>query len=492
MIDVFGIARIQHADTGKIYEIDRNDLAFETNGTDDRSMGMEIEHIAIFNHNQLGELIWTVWEYPVGMFNHNDCNIGKHKLLEDFHFGIKHEKPDDDEADNQDRIDELVEWFYENYEDPAESVTYVSGEGGYQWQNGGPCDASDELQGKFPNEHDDIIEAAVEEIESGGTYEWSPIQDVRDSDTKEMFPEHYLKDIDDKLNTLIDNAPESTTDPVFALDDNNPLYIKEPPDNQPVNNQDGLLNGLRTITDDLLESLAGTNRYSHLIPIIEKYKEAISGNQMSISRIYVCGVRLDNMAQIAMRDIELGGLPPNTEECLKTVIRLHGSYIMSNPEGRRLVEDSAAYRQPAEQIEGLKEAIEKLSNNIKNNTTLFSEDVRELVPNVLMDIGTGEHPERSNQSIGNTLSNMFSGILGWIRRRDTHTILEAIETAFVDSDLGIVIFTIGTDIFNAAWGFVVNFASSVKTIATSFVAQSPWLVDVVQFLERIIPMIPGF
>ena len=43
----------------------------------------------------------------------------------------------------------MMQWFHQNYEDPAENTSYVSAEGGYLWNHGGPYDARDELDAMF-------------------------------------------------------------------------------------------------------------------------------------------------------------------------------------------------------------------------------------------------------------------------------------------------------------------------------------------------------
>ena len=81
-------------------------------------------------------------------------------------------------------VEKMVVWFRANYEDPAESTPYDSGEGGYQYIWGGPCDAREELKDHFSNELEsnfnadeieEILEVAAEEIEEDGTVDWAPI-----------------------------------------------------------------------------------------------------------------------------------------------------------------------------------------------------------------------------------------------------------------------------------------------------------------------------
>ncbi len=490
MIWAMGKTVIKHADTGVVYEINGASLGFEVAETQERELGTETRHLAEFEYPELGNLAWEVWEYPTGVLNHHKTNVSPHKLLEDISVIIEDNPAKVIEFQN--KMDALIKWFHENYEDPNNELPYdKEGEYGFAWVYGGPCDASEELQANFPDEDYAIIEAAVKRIQSDGMVAWSPIVG------SEFFGEEppsddEIAEINSTLNTLIDTAPEPTTDPAFAFGEDNLLHIIDPPDNQPVDNQDDLLNELRAITDDLLQSLDGTNAHQPLERVVKQYKEAISGNQMSISRLYGRGVRLDNMAQIAMRDIEaneLPSLPPNTEACLKTVIRLHGAYIMLNADGRDFVHAAADYQQPPEQPEGFKEAVEQFSNNVKNNSALFDENAREYVPNIVMDMGRWPYPERSDQIALKIITNVVSAVLKQIRNIGGKAIKLIVATAFLTSTPGQMAITAVTNSMNTIWSFLTNIAPSLKTFANSFPTQAPWLADVVQFLEYIKPII---
>ncbi|MBR8832104.1 MAG: hypothetical protein N5P05_004439 (plasmid) [Chroococcopsis gigantea SAG 12.99] len=65
---------------------------------------------------------------------------------------------------NQQQIEEMLEWFYENYEDPAEAVPYDTGEGGYQYYNGAPYDPMEVLMENFPDVPSDEIEFVAHQI----------------------------------------------------------------------------------------------------------------------------------------------------------------------------------------------------------------------------------------------------------------------------------------------------------------------------------------
>ena len=479
MLRVFGIALIQHGDTDIVYEIDRGSLDLDSATHFARKEGVEMEHYATVDHEQLGRLTWTIWENSSGSIDYHDYDIKNHKLLKNFKFRLADEIPDDEER--QRNIDEMVEWFKKNYRNIDEGGLYFESKaGGYV---GDIRDASEELQGKFPYEYDDVIEAAVEEIEASGNTEWTPIYD-----DKELLINDSLEDIEYELNTLIDNSPETKTDPAFILGDDNLFHITLPPDNQTVDNQDELLDELRTIIDDLLESLVDANVHLELIPIIERYKEAISGNQISISRLYARGTRLDNALQITNNRIESEGLQSlrrNTESNFKSALKIHGNYIMSHVEGRRLVQDAVTYNQSPEQTEKLKKASEQLSNIITESRNLFGEDVREHVRDVLMDIAQGQHPERSNQNAGNTLTNMVSGILRWIKRTSTQAISEILLEAFINTATSLTGIVRGVSVINVALGILMNIAPLLLILVAPLAGELSWLASAAHLLERI-------
>ena len=72
MVYVQGTARIRHAETAEIYEIDADQIDFEAVASDERGMGPETTYSAVVVHPQLGQLLWNLWEYPVGAENHRE------------------------------------------------------------------------------------------------------------------------------------------------------------------------------------------------------------------------------------------------------------------------------------------------------------------------------------------------------------------------------------------------------------------------------------
>lgn len=87
-----------------------------------------------------------------------------------------------DEEEREAKLEEMREWFYANYEDPAERTPYMTSEGGYIWIWGGPYDAREELEANFGHEvPEDLIDELVEELNSE-CFEWAPTPKPEDYD----------------------------------------------------------------------------------------------------------------------------------------------------------------------------------------------------------------------------------------------------------------------------------------------------------------------
>lgn len=67
--------------------------------------------------------------------------------------------------------EDVLKWFFDNYEDPANGVPYISAEGGYQYFNGGPYDPDEEIQQEYPNIDMQVLQEVLNEIYPQGT-EW--------------------------------------------------------------------------------------------------------------------------------------------------------------------------------------------------------------------------------------------------------------------------------------------------------------------------------
>lgn len=145
-----GQALLSSTADGTLHEIDAADLEWEVIGSDEKSMGPDVLHRASIDHPELGEISWTISEYPPEVLNHVTPEMNGNLLLEDLIFWYEH-KPEDDyyeairripvefsikqleEAPAERQQEMLVAWFRSRYEDPAQETPYDGREGGYQY-----------------------------------------------------------------------------------------------------------------------------------------------------------------------------------------------------------------------------------------------------------------------------------------------------------------------------------------------------------------------
>lgn len=206
-----GTAIIEHNASGEKFEIHDDELDWEPVGGDDRGMGPETIYEAFIEHDELGDLRWTISEYPAGIENFTETDVGVHRVIQDFDYGLEHEPELDNEGpDNlRDRfknnpewtkaltkatiVQYLVEWFHYFYEDPANETPYNGREGGYLYIKGGPYSAEEELRENFEDVvPEDAILEAIEKIQSDGLFDWAPSH--RHSDSIDFYEEAIAED----------------------------------------------------------------------------------------------------------------------------------------------------------------------------------------------------------------------------------------------------------------------------------------------------------
>ncbi|RVT93419.1 hypothetical protein [Sphingomonas crocodyli] len=107
--------------------------------------------------------------------------------------GPRRDVPDLEDLSREQRIEAMVAWFFDNFEDPAELTPYESAEGGYQWIWGGPYNALEEIGDAFADfASDEEMQAAADEVESDGLHEWAPnhnrMIEVDEEDVEDVLP----------------------------------------------------------------------------------------------------------------------------------------------------------------------------------------------------------------------------------------------------------------------------------------------------------------
>ncbi|MCG8996729.1 hypothetical protein LH435_15755 [Laribacter hongkongensis] len=113
--------------------------------------------------------------------------------------------------------EQMREWFFDNFEDPAERTPYESREGGYQWVYGGPYDAEEELMQQFGDSIDDsIIKELAREL-SRECDQWAPknhdnygSDNYLDEFYDDLLDEHQNNPAERKLNNHLNELIQLT------------------------------------------------------------------------------------------------------------------------------------------------------------------------------------------------------------------------------------------------------------------------------------------
>lgn len=92
-----GEARIRHHTTGEIYLVESDELEWDAVGDEERQMGPKVHYEAMVEHAALGVLTWSLWEYPIGIEDYHETNVGPHEVIADFDYGLEKGEPEPDE-----------------------------------------------------------------------------------------------------------------------------------------------------------------------------------------------------------------------------------------------------------------------------------------------------------------------------------------------------------------------------------------------------------
>lgn len=485
-----GVARIRHADTGVVYTIDADELDWNEVGADERQMGSEVTHEATIDHPELGLLTWTVWEYPLGMENDREVDVGRHAVLETFQISLV-----DDEGsalDRENRIQEMVDWFFENFQDPANSLPYESAEGGYIWIDGGPYDANEQIGDNFSGEDQALIDAAVERVQSDGLFDWARIPGSENYDYESEEPDGVPPESDDgvvldggfidppSLDDILAAIPPASG-PIFEPDDQGRIELARwtpspPPDAS-------LLEALRAQAADLRAQLAGTNGHPELQAATEQYVDAVDQDPPSIPRLYAAGVNLENTAdwtEVSIQAEDRPPLPGSSTATLRTTLDLHGALIAGTAEGSALIEAAARYRRLPEEQEALNRSVGEVSELVQQAKDVFGPNARASIAQVASQTGRGPNPARTNQISATLVAGLVGGLVAAVGTGlfDAVVIAGLAETtALVGAKQGV------TTLANAAGTFLAGHMDVLRTYAAAVGPELNWLRQLTDWIR---------
>lgn len=465
-----------------------------------------IEHIAYLNHPDLGFLSWTAWESPAGVQAELETDVGENFLLRNFEFGLEHS--DEEVAERQALVDEAVSWFLGRYEDPAMRTGYNSGEGGYLWDHGGPFDAREEIQDAF-DLPDDLLAAAVREVEAGGTHEWAagdwwdrerssddyddlesgihsvdePLPDISEFDFEPGEPDQEFDEgqpeeefADGEQDPSLD-IPEQSGGISFVVQEDGRIGISRL-DSFEADEREGI-EDLRTylvqVSNELLALLHGSNAFGSLTGIVRQYHSVIVREAFPIGLIYALGVRLENLRARLQVQIDSGDYPSmgmDVGAALDTLLAIHGPMILKTARGRELVALALEFSRNEMDVRAYREAARPLAGALSDATEVVAPEAADIVAGINEDIAAGPHLARSLQVAHNGNRNMLIAIATLCAPLLGGVVASGVEASVPGAGLAAAV----TKSANAAWEFLSTNAPLLRNfVAASGMADMGWL-----------------
>lgn len=207
----------------------------------------------------------------------------------------------------------MIEWFHQNFEDPAERTSYVSAEEGYLWNWGGPYDAGDQLYAKFGDiVPESLIKEVTEEVEKDGLTDWAPTpnrDDYDDYDPPDEPPslDIFLDEPSDAYGTpqdheARDRARAALDELQKALDSQRPIGIGH---NQPPE-EVGESDEIRELRPALLELRAEFSKPNPAINLVRRWAQPL--RQAIVATGKWTARKLDKAADAAFKAAAVGAV----------------------------------------------------------------------------------------------------------------------------------------------------------------------------------------
>jgi hypothetical protein len=300
----------------------------------------------------------------------------------------------------------MQEWFFQNFEDPANSTPRDDETKEYIFLWGGPYDAREQLWDKFGEiVPEELIDAVADEVERDGPVEWAPAphspfyddgrpdEDEADASQPTILAPNLPHLPTQGPGTHFEFSKEGVIDiaPPRALDreGNNVERLRRlhPP--------------LRDLARQLSEELVtGNAPHRALAGRVEEYRKRIDQplEGLDFTLVYVAGVRLANAEIAARREIARNELPPLREaenEKIQTLLDLHGSFVLSTAAGAELIAAEERYRRRPKEEREYRVATIEFAQSLQNQPTIITADAAAFVLGAAEQINQGANPERS-------------------------------------------------------------------------------------------------
>lgn len=231
-------------------------------------------------------------------------------------------------------------------------------------------------------------------------------------------------------HTPPDPIPPQGPGPHFTLGPDLRIALAPPAELDADGNNLARISNLLPVVRQAAADLAGhlnPNTQPEISRTLADYRAAIAGEPETIAWgiVFGLGVRLDNAAAAARRNIEDRLQPPledSAQEALDTVLTLHGPMILATAEGRELLSLADEYRLTPEQRAARRRDAELMLRSLKAAPDLFDDAAINTIAAAAEVAGEGPHPERGTAYWSATARNLATvlapvsalGTLAWL------------------------------------------------------------------------------
>jgi hypothetical protein len=211
-------------------------------------------------------------------------------------------------------------------------------------------------------------------------------------------------------------VPAQGAGPHFQLRDDGVIDFAPPIAIDRRGNNIARLRALHPIMRDLARNLVralghGNVPHRNLYERAQSYLSVIDQEleQILFARLYVEGIRLENASTAANAKIAEKELPPldiSAREELDSLLRLHGTFVLSTADGLTLLAVEERYRRRPHEEQELKEATLAFAQELTQRPDVIDPAAANFVLRTVEDSGKGTHPERAEVVAVSTTRNM--------------------------------------------------------------------------------------
>jgi Leucine-rich repeat (LRR) protein len=206
--------------------------------------------------------------------------------------------------------------------------------------------------------------------------------------------------------------PSQGVGPHFEVDETGIVILAPPEALDQEGNHIRRLRAIHPVLRDLSRKLAarlsiGNAPHALLSARLEAYTDlvALDLDKIDFALLYVEGIRLANAEAAATMDSELPSLDATAQEQLATILRLHGTFMLSTAEGVAAIEAEERYQRRPDEEKQYRAAAVDVARSLRNRPDIINPNAASLILGAAEQIGLGAHPERSGVAGTGALRN---------------------------------------------------------------------------------------